>query len=110
MGKTNIRSFRYSDQIARLLETMPGDSLNAKFEELVLSSYRMLPDILTRKEELTKDVCELRDKRDALQHQIFALEAINRAQKMLEKQYVDTVAQFADLQKQISDAGLWPML
>lgn len=30
--KNNIRSFRYSDRVAQILESMEGDSLNAKFE------------------------------------------------------------------------------
>lgn len=38
-AKTNIRSFRYSDEVAEILEAQPGDSLNAKFEELVRTCY-----------------------------------------------------------------------
>jgi hypothetical protein len=42
-AKQNIRSFRYSDDVARILEGFEGDSLNAKFENLVLYCYKELP-------------------------------------------------------------------
>lgn len=38
-NKSNIRSFRYSDEIACILNQQPGESLNAKFEYLVESCY-----------------------------------------------------------------------
>lgn len=50
-AKSNIRSFRYSDAIARILEQQPGDSLNAKFEHLVESCYCQLEQ---RKQELDR--------------------------------------------------------
>ena len=34
--KSNLRSFRYSDEIAAILEAQEGNSLNEKFESLVL--------------------------------------------------------------------------
>lgn len=43
-AKTNIRSFRYSDEVAEILEAQPGDSLNAKFEELVRTCYIALKE------------------------------------------------------------------
>jgi hypothetical protein len=41
--KPNIRSFRYSDEVARILEGFEGESMNAKFENLVLYCYKTLP-------------------------------------------------------------------
>jgi hypothetical protein len=41
--KPNIRSFRYSDEVARILEGFEGESMNAKFENLVLYCYKALP-------------------------------------------------------------------
>jgi septum formation inhibitor-activating ATPase MinD len=41
--KPNISSFRYSDEVARILESFEGDSRNAKFENLVLFCYKTLP-------------------------------------------------------------------
>ena len=44
-AKNNIRSFRYSDRVAQILESMEGDSLNAKFENLVIFCYDKLPEV-----------------------------------------------------------------
>lgn len=43
--KNNIRSFRYSDEVAEILENMEGASLNEKFENLVRTCYSRLPKI-----------------------------------------------------------------
>lgn len=43
--KENIRSFRYSNKVAELLEAAPGDNMSEKFENLVLLSSRTLPDL-----------------------------------------------------------------
>lgn len=45
MAKTNIRSFRYSDRVADLLEQQQGSSLNEKFENLVLFSSEKVPQV-----------------------------------------------------------------
>lgn len=42
MAKPNIRSFRYSDEVAEILEAQRGNSLNEKFENLVIDCYLML--------------------------------------------------------------------
>lgn len=44
-AKSNIRSFRYSDRVAQILESMEGDSLNAKFENLVIFCHDKLPEV-----------------------------------------------------------------
>lgn len=43
MAKNNIRSFRYSDEVAAILEKQQGASLNDKFEQLVLDCNYKLP-------------------------------------------------------------------
>ena len=43
--KNNIRSFRYSDRVAQILESVEGDSLNAKFENLVIFCHDRLPEV-----------------------------------------------------------------
>lgn len=40
--KPNIRSFRYSDEVACILEGYRGDSLNAKFENLIEDAFCMV--------------------------------------------------------------------
>lgn len=46
--KTNIRSFRYSDRVASILESMEGANLNAKFENLVLFCNDKFPEVEKR--------------------------------------------------------------
>ena len=49
--KNNIRSFRYSDKVADILEGYHGNSLNEKFENLVSDCFLMVEQ---RKEELAR--------------------------------------------------------
>lgn len=43
MSKGNIRSFRYSDEVAKIIEGFEGNSMNEKFENLVLYCCRAVP-------------------------------------------------------------------
>lgn len=52
--KSNIRSFRFSDEVAAILEKQKGDSLNQKFENLVLACFWTLP----KREQELKQVQE----------------------------------------------------
>lgn len=63
-AKTNIRSFRYSDEIAAILEAQPGDSLNAKFEDLVRTCYLALDE---RQEQLDRINAQIEERRQLLQ-------------------------------------------
>jgi len=47
--KSNLRSFRYSDEVATILEAQEGSSLNDKFEALVLLCFR---EVKSRQKEL----------------------------------------------------------
>lgn len=51
MAKNNIRSFRYSDEVAKHLEKQPENSLNEKFENLVISCCIALPEVLKQTKE-----------------------------------------------------------
>lgn len=53
--KENIRSFRYSNKVAELLEAAPGNNMSDKFENLVLMQSVTLPEL----EERAK-LCERR--------------------------------------------------
>lgn len=44
-NKTNMRSFRYSDEVAAILAQQQGKSENDKFEQLVLTCYYRLPQV-----------------------------------------------------------------
>ena len=72
MSKPNIRSFRYSDEVAKIIMEHPGDSMNEKFENLVLYCKRQLPireqalnqierDIQRKRQEYQQLVEDLRE-------------------------------------------------
>lgn len=75
--KNNIRSFRYSDRVAQILESMEGDSLNAKFENLVLFCHDRLPEV-QKKYDMYKSMAdrqwnefmELSDLRDGIKRDL----------------------------------------
>ena len=76
--KNNIRSFRYSDEIAVILKSQPGDSLNTKFENLVRACYC---DIESRKQELERINAKIEERRQTLRN----LEKATAELDMLEK-------------------------
>lgn len=57
--KNNIRSIRFSDELAGLIESQPGDSFTQKFENLITKCYWELP----AKEEELRRVQELIDRK-----------------------------------------------
>ncbi len=61
--KTNLRSFRYSDEVAAILEAQEGSSLNDKFESLVLFCFYHLEQ---RKEDLAKIEQRIQEERSRL--------------------------------------------
>lgn len=56
MSKPNIRSFRYSDRVAEILINQPGDSLNEKFENLVLYCFDRVPCVEQRLDTLEMQI------------------------------------------------------
>ena len=80
--KNNIRSFRYSDRVAQILESMEGDSLNAKFENLVLFCHDRLPEV-QKKYDMYKSMAdrqwnefmELSDLRDGIKRDLTNVES-----------------------------------
>lgn len=63
MAKDNIRSFRFSGEVATILEAQEGKSLNDKFETLVLFCYYKVEE---RKEELARVEEQIKAKRNEL--------------------------------------------
>ena len=49
--KNNIRSIRFSDELAGLIESQPGETFTQKFENLVTKCYGELPQ---KEEELQR--------------------------------------------------------
>lgn len=58
--KNNIRSFRYSDRVAEILEEMEGKTLNEKFENLVITCYATLPEVRHKIEIESKSLKRLK--------------------------------------------------
>lgn len=66
--KSNLRSFRYSDEVAAILETQAGSSLNDKFESLVLFCFLRLEERKKDLEQLEQQITQERDRLHKLQH------------------------------------------
>lgn len=62
-SKTNLRSIRFSDEIAEIVESQQGSSWNEKFERLVYNCYMLLPE---RKKELARIEADIRKQQDRL--------------------------------------------
>lgn len=79
--KTNIRSFRYSDEVAGKLQGFSGNSLNEKFENLVNFCFLELPKIHKQKSDYEKDISKLRAERKKLCDEIMALTDVKNDMK-----------------------------
>jgi len=66
--KSNLRSFRYSDEIAAILEAQEGNSLNEKFESLVLFCFYKLEKRKKDLELIEQDIKRERQRLYDLQH------------------------------------------
>ena len=63
--KTNIRSIRFSDELAELIERQQGETFTQKFENLVTRCMWELP---TRERKLEQLEARIQEKREQLRH------------------------------------------
>ena len=56
MSKPNIRSFRYSDEVAKIIMDYHGESMNEKFENLIMYCKRQLPNRQKALELIERDI------------------------------------------------------
>lgn len=81
--KNNIRSFRYSDEVAGVLEAFEGSSLNDKFENLVLYCFwerERIEKQIGHSRDLLKDVeSKIADRR----RELYDLDALCRERRLL---------------------------
>ena len=56
MAKNNIRSIRFSDELAELIERQVGDTFTQKFENLITRCVWELPEQEKRLEEVREDI------------------------------------------------------
>lgn len=66
MAKNNIRSFRYSDDVEKILENFSGNSLNEKFENLVMYCYHSIPKIKNQRKAIESEIKSLENRRNDL--------------------------------------------
>lgn len=68
--KSNIRSFRFSDEVAGILEAYKGGSLNEKFENLILHCFwegkRIDAQLAEKRKEYDRLCKSVQDKRTEL--------------------------------------------
>lgn len=69
-NKSNVRSFRFSDEVAAILEGMQGHSMNDNFEQLVLECYYKLPDLKKEIKYYEKQINQQRKKLNDMLYQI----------------------------------------
>ena len=70
MAKNNIRSFRYSDEVAKILNGFEGANMNEKFEKLVLYCARAVPEKQKRLNEMDRQLAAKRDELDKLKTKV----------------------------------------
>lgn len=63
-NKNNIRSIRFSDELAELIDRQQGDTFTQKFENLITRCVWELPD---KERELKQVEAQIREKRKQLQ-------------------------------------------
>lgn len=76
-GKPNIRSIRFSDELAELIDKQAGNTFTEKFENLVTRCVWELPQKEAELEKVQKQIrreeerlAELRKRREKLDHAI----------------------------------------
>ena len=99
--KSNLRSFRYSDEVAAILEAQEGNSLNEKFESLVLFCFYKLE---SRKKDLQRVEADIKRERERLWNLQKATEELRQLEKTIQqaKFYFGIVERQA---KSIADAA-----
>lgn len=95
MAKNNIRSFRYSDEVAAIIEKFKGDSLNDKFENLVLYCFwerKKIDDQLAQKRKEYDRLCQqVQKKREQLYEYDSLVEEKQRLSKAITKIAIDAI-------------------
>lgn len=86
LSKGNIRSFRYSDKVADILNRQKGTSLNDKFEQLILHCFTKLPELDAVIESRQKQLASLEDRLSAARKELLEYESLIRVKNDLSKQ------------------------
>ena len=78
MKKNNIRSIRFSDELADLIERQTGDTFTQKFENLITRCVWELPEQEKRLEEVRENIRLERDRLYNLQKATEQLRLLER--------------------------------
>lgn len=101
MGKENVRSFRYTEEVRKALEAAPGENLSEKFENLVMMAHRAVPDCLDRKRQIEDEIKVLREKAAKLRQQVTDLEQLKRQKEMLYREFENYARMMQEYQKSL---------
>ena len=94
--KDNIRSFRYSSEVAAILEAQEGKSLNDKFENLVLTCFYKLPDVQKQLEQVNKEIARKRQRMEKMGQEITRVGFIMRDLEDIQEQVASMADYFKD--------------
>ncbi len=75
-GKPNIRSIRFSDELAEFIDRQAGNTFTEKFENLVIRCVWELPQKEAELEGLNKELERLRQEIDERQEKLSHLKSI----------------------------------
>jgi hypothetical protein len=56
MAKTNVRSFRFDDEVLKIIEGCEGDNCSDKFDRLVRHCFLAVPEAQRELEEIKKQI------------------------------------------------------
>ena len=101
MAKNNIRSIRFSDELADLIDRQAGDTFTQKFESLITRCVRELPKQEKRLEQVREEIKRERQR-------LYDLQRTTEQLRMLERDIKDAQQYFQIVErraKQIAEAA-----
>ena len=96
-AKTNIRSIRFTDEMAELIDRQPGDNFSAKFEALVTRCVWELPAAEAELERVNEKIRERREEFRQLYTRASTLSAEMRSMEYKAKQLEEELQKAIDL-------------
>lgn len=99
MSKDNIRSFRYDDEVAKIIEGFKGESYNEKFDNLVRYCFQELPKREKCIRQAEAELSTLEKKCAAKRAEIANLNQLEMERRAMQSRYanlMDTMQRFAD--------------
>lgn len=87
MSKSNLRSFRFSDEVAGILEAQQGSSLNDKFENLVLRCFWEREQIEKQIAQQKKTLADLQERVNKKRDELYNFDSLFRDRQQLTKEF-----------------------